>query len=143
MKLYSASETRKIDGLAIKEKEITGYSLMQMAAEFSLDVILSEFKPVEELIIFCSKGKNSGDGFLLGSFAKEFGLEVTVVMSNTPNELKGASKKAFAEMKESKVKTISNKSIGNLKISNKAVLVDALIGTGLKGNLRKIINDSI
>ena len=143
MKLYSASETRRIDGLAIKEKEITGYSLMQMAAEFSLDVILSEFKPVEELIIFCSKGKNSGDGFLLGSFAKEFGLEVTVVMSNTPNELKGASKKAFAEMKESKVKTISNKSIGKLKVSNKAVIVDALIGTGLKGNLRKNIKDSI
>ena len=143
MKLYSASETRKIDGLAIKEKEITGYSLMQMAAEFSLDVILSEFKPVEELIIFCSKGKNSGDGFLLGSFAKEFGLEVTVVMSNTPNELKGASKKAFAEMKGSKVKTISNKSIGKIKISNKAVIVDALIGTGLKGNLRKNIKDSI
>ena len=143
MKLYSASETRKIDGLAIKEKGITGYSLMQMAAEFSLDVILSEFNPVEELIIFCSKGKNSGDGFLLGSFAKEFGLEVTVVMSNTPNELKGASKKAFAEMKESKVKTISNKSIGKLKVSNKAVIVDALIGTGLKGNLRKNIKDSI
>ena len=65
MKLYTASETRKIDNLAIKEKEISGYSLMQMAAEFSLDVILREFSPVEELIIFCSKGKNSGDGFLL------------------------------------------------------------------------------
>ena len=143
MKLYSASETRKIDGLAIKEKGITGYSLMQMAAEFSLDVILSEFNPVEELIIFCSKGKNSGDGFLLGSFAKEFGLKVTVVMSNAPNELKGVSKKAFAEMKESKVKTVSNKSIEKLKVSDKAVIVDALIGTGLKGNLRKNIKDSI
>ena len=52
MKLYSASETRKIDNLAIKEKEISGYSLMQTAAEFSLDVILREFNPVEELIIF-------------------------------------------------------------------------------------------
>ena len=143
MKLYSASETRKIDNLAIKEKEISGYSLMQTAAEFSLDVILREFNPVEELIIFCSKGKNSGDGLLLGSFAKEFGLEVTVVMSNNPNELKGVSKKAFAEMKESKVKTVSNKSIEKLKVSDKAVIVDALIGTGLKGNLRKNIKDSI
>lgn len=57
MKLYTANETRKIDNLAIKEKEISGYSLMQMAAEFSLDVILREFSPVEELIIFCSKEK--------------------------------------------------------------------------------------
>ena len=143
MKLYTASETRKIDNLAIKEKGISGYSLMQMAAEFTLDVILREFSPVEELIIFCSKGKNSGDGFLLGSFAKEFGLEVTIVMSNTSNVIKGVSRKAFEEMKDSKVKIISTKSVEKLKVSNKAVIVDALIGTGLKGNLRKNIKESI
>ena len=143
MKLYTASETRKIDNLAIKEKGISGYSLMQMAAEFTLDVILREFSPVEELIIFCSKGKNSGDGFLLGSFAKEFGLEVTIVMSNTSNALKGVSRKAFEEMKDAKVKIISTKSVEKLKVSNKTVIVDALIGTGLKGNLRKNIKESI
>ena len=143
MKLYTASETRKIDNLAIKAKGISGYSLMQMAAEFTLDVILREFSPVEELIIFCSKGKNSGDGFLLGSFAKEFGLEVTIVMSNTSNALKGVSRKAFEEMKDAKVKIISTKSVEKLKVSNKAVIVDALIGTGLKGNLRKNIKESI
>ena len=143
MKLYTASETRKIDNLAIKEKGISGYSLMQMAAEFTLDVILREFSPVEELIIFCSKGKNSGDGFLLGSFAKEFGLEVTIVMSNTSNVIKGVSRKAFEEMKDAKVKIISTKSVEKLKVSNKTVIVDALIGTGLKGNLRKNIKESI
>ena len=110
MKLYTAKETKKIDSLAIKQKGITGYSLMQMAAEFSLDVILREFSPLEELVIFCSKGKNSGDGFLLGSFAKEFGLNVTVVLSNSPNEIKGVSKKAFQEMKESKVTLFDIKS---------------------------------
>ena len=143
MKLYTASETRKIDNLAIKAKGISGYSLMQMAAEFTLDVILREFSPVEELIIFCSKGKNSGDGFLLGSFAKEFGLEVTIVMSNTSNVIKGVSRKAFEEMKDAKVKIISTKSVEKLKVSNKTVIVDALIGTGLKGNLRKNIKESI
>ena len=141
--LYTASETRKIDNLAIKEKEISGYSLMQMAAEFSLDVILREFSPVEELIIFCSKGKNSGDGFLLGSYAKEFGLDGTVVMSSSAKELKGVSNKAFKEMQDSKVKTITTKSVSKLKVTDKAVIVDALIGTGLKGNLRKNIKDSI
>ena len=143
MKLYTAGETRKIDNLAIKQKNISGYSLMQMAAEFSLDIILRELNPVEELIIFCSKGKNSGDGFLLGAYAKEFGLEVTVVMSNSPKDLKGVTRKAFHEMKESNVKVISSKSLKNHSISKNAVLVDALLGTGLKGSLRKNIKDSI
>ena len=143
MKLYTARETRKIDKLAIKQKNISGYSLMQMAAEFSLDIILRELDPVEELIIFCSKGKNSGDGFLLGAYAKEFGLKVTVVMSNSPKDLKGVTRKAFHDMKESNVKVISSKSLKNHSISKNAVLVDALLGTGLKGSLRKNIKDSI
>ena len=52
MKLYTSKETKKIDNLAIREKEISGYSLMQRAAEFALDVILKEFGPLEELVIF-------------------------------------------------------------------------------------------
>ena len=59
MKLYTASETRKIDSLAIKEENISGYSLMQSAAEFSLDVIVREFPEVKDLVVFCSNGKNS------------------------------------------------------------------------------------
>ena len=143
MKLYTAKETKKIDNLAIKEKEISGYSLMQKAAEFALDVILKEFGPLEELVIFCAKGKNSGDGFLLGSLAKEFGLNVTIVTCCPSKEIKGVSSKAFKEMKASKARIISINSIGKLKVSRKAVIVDALIGTGIKGNLRKNIKDSI
>ena len=143
MKLYTAKETKKFDNLAIKEKEISGYSLMQRAAEFALDVILKEFGPLEELVIFCAKGKNSGDGFLLGSLAKEFGLNVTIVTCCPSKEIKGVSSKAFKEMKASKARIISINSIGKLKVSRKAVIVDALIGTGIKGNLRKNIKDSI
>ena len=116
MKLYTASETRKIDNLAIKEKEISGYSLMQMAAEFSLDVILREFSPVEELIIFCSKGKNSGDGFLLGTYAKDFGLNVIVVMCSPVNDFKSVTKKAYDELKSAKVKVIKSPDLKNLKL---------------------------
>ena len=46
-------------------------------------------------------------------------------------------------MKASKARIISINSIGKLKVSRKAVIVDALIGTGIKGNLRKNIKDSI
>ena len=60
MKLYTADETRKLDNLAIKEKGVSGYSLMQMAAEFSLDIILREFSPIEKLIIFCGLGRGVG-----------------------------------------------------------------------------------
>ena len=40
MKLYTSSETRKIDRLAIKKKGISAFSLMLKAAEFSFNTIL-------------------------------------------------------------------------------------------------------
>ena len=135
MKIYTSKETKKIDSLAIKETAETGFTLMQSAAEFSLDVLVSEFNNVDEVLVFCGKGKNSGDGFLLASYAKEFGLSSIIVMCSPTKELKGVSKKAFNEAKSNGVKIINLNSLSKIKISKKAVLVDALIGTGLKGCL--------
>ncbi len=143
MKLHTSKETKKIDALAIRETEHTGYGLMQSAAEFSLDVLRSEFNNTDEVIVFCAKGKNSGDGFLVANYAKEFGLSSIIVMCNPDKELKGDSKKAFNEAKNNGVKIISINSLSKIRISPKAVLVDALIGTGLKGELRNNIKKSI
>ena len=143
MKLHTSQETKKIDALAIRETEHTGYSLMQTAAEFSLDVLMNEFDNTDEVIVFCAKGKNSGDGFLVANYAKEFGLSSTIVLCNPAKELKGVSKKAFQEAKNNGVKIVSVDSLPKLKISPKAVLVDALIGTGLKGELRNNIKKTI
>ena len=143
MKLHTTQETKKIDALAIRETKHTGYSLMQSAAEFSLDILISEFDNTDEVIVFCAKGKNSGDGFLVASYAKEFGLLSTIVLCNPAKELKGVSKKAFNEAKNNGVKIISINSLSKIRISPKAVLVDALIGTGLKGELRNNIKKSI
>ena len=143
MKIHTSKETKKIDALAIKETEETGFTLMQSAAEFSLDALVSEFNNVDEVLVFCAKGKNSGDGFLLASYAKEFGLSSIIVMCNPTKELKGVSKKAFNEAKSNGVKIININSLSKIKISRKAVLVDALIGTGLKGELRKNVREAI
>ncbi|MBV06155.1 MAG: bifunctional ADP-dependent NAD(P)H-hydrate dehydratase/NAD(P)H-hydrate epimerase [Gammaproteobacteria bacterium] len=143
MQLYTADQTRKIDNLAIKRKNTSGYSLMQEAAEFSLNVLMQEYNDTNEIIVFCAKGKNSGDGFLLASFAKEFGLSSYVVMCAPTKDLSGVCKKAFQTAKDSGVKIINLGSLNRIKVSKKAVLVDALIGTGLKGTLRTNIKKSI
>ena len=67
----------------------------------------------------------------------------TIVLCNPAKELKGVSKKAFNEAKNNGVKIISINSLSKIRISPKAVLVDALIGTGLKGELRNNIKKSI
>ena len=143
MKLYTAEQTKKIDNLAIKEKGSSGFSLMQKAAEFSLDVLIREFNYVEEVIVFCSKGKNSGDGFLVAAYAKEFGLKSTVVMCNPEKDLQGVQRKAFEDAEDSKVKFLSFRAFKNSQLSKNTVIVDSLIGIGLKGEPRKKIESAI
>ena len=143
MQLYTSKQTRKIDNLAIKQKDISGYSLMQDAAEFSLNVLIQEWGKADQVVVFCSKGKNSGDGFLLASYAKEFGLDSLIVLSSPIKDISGVAKKAFEEAKESGVSVVSSNSFNKIKITKNAVIVDALIGTGLKGEVRSSIKKAI
>ena len=53
MKLYTSSETRKIDNLAIRSTDCSSFSLMQKAAEFSLNVLLQNWNEIKRVIIFC------------------------------------------------------------------------------------------
>ena len=143
MQLYTSALTKKIDNLAVKEKNVTGYSLMQEAAEFSLNILMQEWEDADQVVTFCAKGKNSGDGFLLAKYAKESGLDSAVVLSTKQKELTGIAKQAFQEAKDSGVKFVSLISSNKLKMTRKTVLVDALIGTGLKGAVRKHTKDAI
>ena len=78
---------------------------------------------------------------MLASYAKEFGLSSIILCLQLKN-LKEFPK-AFNEAKSNGVKIINLNSLSKIKISKKAVLVDALIGTGLKGDPRKNIKEAI
>jgi hydroxyethylthiazole kinase-like uncharacterized protein yjeF len=143
MQLYTSALTKKIDNLATKVNGVSSYSLMQHAAEFSLNVLLQEWEDVEQLIVFCSKGKNSGDGFLLANYAKEVGIESLIVLVSSTKDLTGSAKKAFQEATASGVKKANLRDLSKIRIKRRAVLVDALIGTGLKGEVRPNIKNAI
>ena len=139
MKLYTAKDTKRLDYLTIKDQKITDYKLMEKASEFALETLVSEFKGVKKLLIFCSKGNNSGDGFLLADLSKKSGYEVTVIMANSASEIKGTAKIAYQRAIKNKVKFLHNNSLSNESLPKETLLIDALIGTGLKGAPKKNI----
>ena len=142
MNLYSAKEVRKLDSLIIKNQKISAFQLMQKAAEFSFNVLLNHWPNTKRIYIFSGSGKNSGDGYLLAKIAKEHGLESFIITTAKPKVSAGITNKAYKLALKAKVKTISMQSFKKESLKD-SVIVDSLIGTGLKGKVRKSISNLI
>ena len=142
MNLYTSQETKKLDSLAIRSQKVPAFTLMQKASEFSFNVLLNNWPNTKKVFVFCGKGNNAGDGYLISHLAKEMGLESFIIQASPSNKISGASKKAFNLALESKVKRISVAAFKKKSLKD-SVIVDALLGIGIKGNVRSNVTKLI
>ena len=115
---------------------------MQKASEFSFNVLLNNWPNTKKVFVFCGKGNNAGDGYLISHLAKEMGLESFIIQASPSNKISGASRKAFKLALESKVKRISIAAFKKQSLKD-SVIVDALLGIGIKGNVRSNVSKLI
>ena len=142
MNLYTAKETKKLDSLAIRSQKVPAFTLMQRASEFSFNVLLNNWPNTKKVFVFCGNGNNAGDGYLISHLAKEMGLESFIIQASPSNRISGASKKAFELATASKVKKISISGFNKQSLRD-SVIVDALLGTGIKGTVRSGVSKLI
>jgi len=142
MNLYTSQETKKLDSLAIRSQKVPAFTLMQKASEFSFNVLLNNWPNTKKVFVFCGKGNNAGDGYLISHLAKEMGLESFIIQASPSNKISGASRKAFKLALESKVKRISIAAFKKKSLKD-SVIVDALLGIGIKGNVRSNVSKLI
>jgi ADP-dependent NAD(P)H-hydrate dehydratase / NAD(P)H-hydrate epimerase len=132
--LYSTAQVRALDAHAIKELGIPGYVLMKRAGEAALRYLRTRWPMAHRIVIVCGKGNNAGDGYVLGRFAHAAGLTVTLLSAVSPEQLGGDAKLAYEDFKASggQVHAFAPELLGQGD-----VIVDALLGTGLKGGVRE------
>jgi hydroxyethylthiazole kinase-like uncharacterized protein yjeF len=131
--LYSSAQVRALDTHAIEVLGIPGYTLMKRAGEAALRHLRSRYPVAHRVVIVCGGGNNGGDGYVLGRFAQAAGLTATVLAASDPGELKGAARQAFADFRTSGGRA------GPFEASLLAegeIVIDALLGTGVKGAVR-------
>jgi len=131
--LYSNEQIREIERIAIQDLKIGAYTLMERAGNGAFIALKQRWQPGSRVVIFCGKGNNGGDGYVVARLAKEQGYPVTVYYIGDLDGLKGAALEAMNAAQEYGV-TIQpyDKSI---KIQAD-VIVDGLLGTGLKDAVR-------
>src|SRR5438105_3988245 len=127
--LYSTAQVRALDAYAINELGIAGYTLMKRAGEAALRYLRTRWPMAHRIVIVCGRGNNAGDGYVLARFAHAAGLTVTVLSASPPQQLRGDARLAYEDFRASGA--VHAFAPGQLATGE--VIVDALLGTGLKG----------
>ena len=131
--LYSTAQVRALDAHAINELQIPGYTLMKRAGEAALRYLRTRWPMSHRIVIVSGSGNNGGDGYVLARFAQAAGLTVTALAASDPEQLRGDARQAYQDFRASEgdVRPFAEEHLGAGE-----VIVDALLGTGLKGAVR-------
>lgn len=135
--LYTAARVREFDRRAIEIHGIPGFTLMQRAGESAWHALLAYWPEVQQLEIFCGTGNNGGDGFILAALAIEAGVDVHVWLAGPDERIRGDARSAYelALSRQVPVNPAADFSACPLP-DQQCVIVDALLGTGLSGEVR-------
>lgn len=126
--LYAASQSRALDSLAI-ESGISGFELMQRAANGVFQQLILHWPNKQRVTIFCGTGNNGGDGYLIAMLAYQHGLQVKVYQLGDLNKQSGDALSARIKMESAGLHTEPYSELINE--SKTEVIVDAIFGTGL------------
>jgi NAD(P)H-hydrate epimerase len=146
MKLVNAKEMRAIDKSAVRDFGIKGLTLMENAGAGAASIALKELEgaSLKRVSIFTGKGNNGGDGFVIARHLQNAGYEVRVFSIIGVKELRGDAKKNAKAWEDIGGLTSVIKSRADIKshtvfITHSALIVDALLGTGLRSDVRGVV----
>lgn len=134
--LYTAEQTRLLDKTAIEEACIPGFTLMKRAGRAVFAEIQKRWPDIKSLSVLCGGGNNGGDGFVIAALARLKGYEVQaryVGSDEFAGQLRDEAREAWLWASGEGVRfqpfQASEPLVGD-------VIVDALLGTGLIGDVR-------
>ncbi len=119
------------------EHGIPGFELMLRAGRAAFDELVNRWPQARSLTVFCGKGNNAGDGYVVAGLARELGFDVQLLQLDEGG-LQGDAARArqWAAARGAVAGPAEQPPRGD-------VLVDALLGTGLRGAPRQPFADAI
>ncbi|PBJ25113.1 Bifunctional NAD(P)H-hydrate repair enzyme Nnr [Pseudomonas sp. ACN8] len=130
--LYSAAQVRALDASLIAAGT-AGFELMQRAARATWRALVRQWPTANELSVLAGHGNNAGDGYLVAVLAQRAGWAVRVLAVGDPQRLQGDAALAHAEAVSENVLIEPWTAQSGLR----GIVLDALLGTGLSGDVRE------
>ena len=140
MKALTAAEMREVDRLTTERHGIPTLQLMETAGRKVADAIWRAVAGRDNVrvCVLCGKGNNGGDGFVAARYLKEHGLATRVVLFGKPDDVLGDAAANLARWRDTgnKIEPIVGEGDWDRilpEVGSATVIVDALLGTGLRG----------
>ena len=136
--LYTAAGVRALDRYCIERCGIPGIQLMLRAGRAAFAAVLARWPQPQHLHVFCGTGNNGGDGFVVAALARQRDLAVTVWQVGDPVKIQGdaATAREFALREGVPIQMFTDTAWNGDRLQS-GVIVDALLGTGLGGDVRE------
>ncbi len=139
--VLTSDESRAYDRYLIKDLGLSPLVLMENAARGALRAMEDWLTASGTVLIFCGKGNNGGDGLALARLLHERNVEVVVLIAASAKELSPDALKQYNILK----KLLPKEHIHHYPIRDShfishidiKIVVDALLGTGTKGPVKK------
>jgi hydroxyethylthiazole kinase-like uncharacterized protein yjeF len=148
----SRAEVRAFDSWAINELGIAGVVLMENAGRSCAELIKQDLAGIEgaKVCIFCGTGNNGGDGYVIARHLLNDKIDVRVVICGDPAKIKGDAK-INLDLLRSLGQSVEQLDLTSADLDNQVeqiakdcqLIVDAIFGTGLQGEVRGGYKDLI
>jgi ADP-dependent NAD(P)H-hydrate dehydratase / NAD(P)H-hydrate epimerase len=135
MRVLTAEQMREVDRLTI-EDGVPGIALMENAAHRVVEELVREFDPIDRqnVVILCGKGNNGGDGLAIARLLHEYNVQrLRVVLAADPAEFTGDAAQNLRRMVELGIHPVFEVPAKLRERREVNLVIDALLGTGLKG----------
>lgn len=134
MKVLSVEQMRRVDSITV-DNYASEKTLMYEAGQgvFREVMAFSHRYDFNKFLIVCGKGNNAGDGYVVAKLIADIGYDVRIVSVCEQDKLHGTTLFYSRQKPE-----VVNLTVGFElpELDSNTLIVDALLGTGFKGELR-------
>ena len=145
MKVLNAEQIRSADAYTINNEPILSIDLMERAAKACYTWIKNNIDKNKEIFVFCGMGNNGGDGLAISRMLLKSGYSVTVL--KILHKEKASEDFQINEKRLQKLKTAKYLDVNKYEeippIPAAAVVVDAMLGSGLNSPLKGLLAEIV
>ncbi|HNS22941.1 MAG TPA: NAD(P)H-hydrate epimerase [Sedimentisphaerales bacterium] len=144
-RVMTREEVRAVDAWAIHEIGVPGVVLMENAGRSCAELAMQKLASVADpsVCVFCGVGNNGGDGYVIARHLLNAGIRTRTVLCGDPAKVQGDARINLGILERlgrpvDHVDPSGPDALARIQAFGRdaSLIVDALFGTGLRGELR-------
>ncbi len=150
MKVLTAEQMREVDRLTTERYGIPSLQLMENAGAGVADYLERNFSDLatRNIVVFCGKGNNGGDGLVVARRLREGGASPRVFLFADPSSIRGEAATNLQRWQQGggELRVVTSAEAWaavRVDLDLADLVVDALLGTGVKGRVEGLLGAAI